>query len=557
MTATKDAPTRAMRGASLLILLQVISRAVTFIANQVLLRFLTAQLLGISTQLEVYYLSVIFFARESLRVAIQRQDLSSLSSSKDEKPNKENHASQAIINLGYLSILLGIPLSFFFGYLYLSSLSPTTLSLAPNLIPSLYVYALASILELASEPIFMLTQTRLEFSIRARAESVATFLRCVLTLASAVYLPNQGVLPFALGQLSYAVVLLSVYLYHGSSLSRRENFSLFPRLIPSSKPFIFHPATLTLTTSLLSQSVLKHLLTQGDTFLVSILSSPTSQGVYALANNYGGLLARLVFQPIEESSRTYFSRLLSPPTTTSARTAAAQSLSALIKLYSLLSVVIVALGPPAAPLLLSLVAGPQWLASGAGKCLSAYMYYIPLLAVNGITEAFVSSVATEREVHKQSIWMAGFSVVFAGAGYVTLRVLDMGATGLVWANAINMACRILWCWGFIGAWFNRNKESGLMSLNEVLPGPLGVAAAAVAGSVVRRVVNSEEGGVGGLKGVMMELAKVAGVGVVFLVILAISERKFIMTGIDAVRGRGKVGEKEEDEKKKKNKAVAE
>ncbi|KAL1845230.1 hypothetical protein VTK73DRAFT_835 [Phialemonium thermophilum] len=64
---------QAVRGASLLILLQVASRAVTFVANQLLLRFLTARTLGVSAQLEAYYLTVLFFARESLRVAIQRQ----------------------------------------------------------------------------------------------------------------------------------------------------------------------------------------------------------------------------------------------------------------------------------------------------------------------------------------------------------------------------------------------------------------------------------------------------------------------------------------------------
>ena len=69
---------------------------------------------------------------------------------------------------------------------------------------------------------------------------------------------------------------------------------------------------------MMAQSVVKHVLTQGDTFLVSLLSTPEVQGTYALANNYGGLLARLLFQPVEESSRTYFSRVLSraesPPT---------------------------------------------------------------------------------------------------------------------------------------------------------------------------------------------------------------------------------------------------
>src|SRR3569833_2155608 len=50
-----------VHGASILVVLQVASRAVTFIANQFLLRYLTARLLGISTQLEVFYFCVLFF----------------------------------------------------------------------------------------------------------------------------------------------------------------------------------------------------------------------------------------------------------------------------------------------------------------------------------------------------------------------------------------------------------------------------------------------------------------------------------------------------------------
>ena len=180
--ATKDAAdgsARAVRGASLLILLQVISRAVTFIANQLLLRYLTAELLGVATQLEVYYLSVLFFARESLRVAIQRQDTGDLTPSTTAKPQddhgKTNRFAQAAVNLGYLSILLGFPLAGVFGKLYLNQLSATTLESTPNLVLSLYVYALASVLELLSEPAFVVMQTRLQFGTRAAAESIATF----------------------------------------------------------------------------------------------------------------------------------------------------------------------------------------------------------------------------------------------------------------------------------------------------------------------------------------------------------------------------------------------
>ncbi len=555
--------TRALQGASLLILLQIVSRGITFAANQLLLRFLTAQLLGVSTQLEVYYLSVIFFARESLRVAIQRQDLSALPTEdvkggKHGKDGGVNKPAQAVINLGYISIALGIPLALLFGWLYLNSLSATTLTSAPKLVFSLYIYALAAVLELLSEPAFVVMQTRLQFGTRATAESVATFLRCVVTLGSAAWGANRdlGVLPFALGQLSYGVGLLAVYIWHGAALAKREGFSLLPRRIatPSltysenaqtTKSSImlsyFYRPTLHLASSMMAQGIVKHILTQGDTFLVSILSTPTSQGVYALANNYGGLLARLVFQPIEESSRSYFSRLLAPSshlTTTTTTTITSPSnpaydtstpsetltqaktaLQSLLRAYLLLSLVITALGPAAAAPLLSLVAGPRWAGSGAAACLAAYMWYIPLLAANGVAEAFVASVAAEQEVHRQSAWMGVFSVVFGAAGFVFLRVLDWGAEGLVVANMINMLCRIVWCWVFIREYFAR-KAVGF-GLLEMLPTPVTVVAAAVTSQVVKGVVSSSASGLGpvGARDALVELVKLAAVAIPFVAVV--------------------------------------
>ncbi|GAB1319796.1 Oligosaccharide translocation protein rft1 [Madurella fahalii] len=558
--------TRALRGASLLILLQVISRAVTFVANQVLVRFLTAQLLGVSTQLEVYYLSVIFFARESLRVAIQRQDSSGLSppppsSQKGGKTDgKANTSAQAVINLGYLSIVLGIPLALFFGWLYLNSLSSSTLESAPNLIISLYIYALAAVLELVSEPAFVVMQTRLQFGTRAAAESVATFLRCLITLGSAVWGANRdvGVLPFALGQLSYGIGLLGVYVWHGAGLAKKEGFSLLPRRITSTatdrlrpprsteRPLFvlsyFYRPTLQLASSMMAQSVVKHILTQGDTFLVSILSTPAAQGVYALANNYGGLLARLVFQPVEESSRSYFSRLLTPSTAgseeldSSAIHQATNALQSLLKSYSLLSLVIATLLPPTAPLLLALVAGPRWSGSGAGACLAAYAWYIPLLAVNGVAEAFVASVATETEVHRQSAWMGVFSVVFALNGFVFLRLLDMGAVGLVVANGINMACRIAWCAVFIRGYFRR-KGAKLDALG-MLPSPVALLAGAVTAQLVKRVVGSgAEAETQSARQVMVDLMNAAAVAVPFVITVVVSERKFLYDAFHNLKGK--------------------
>ncbi|KAK2029614.1 Rft-1-domain-containing protein [Colletotrichum zoysiae] len=481
-----DATKTVVRGASLLIILQIASRAVTFIANQLLLRFMTAQLLGVSTQLEVYYLSVLFFARESLRVAVQRQETrpgggktpDENDGENDENDDANNPAreSQAVINLGYLAVLLGCFVTVGLGWLYLSSADRSTAS-TPNFLLALRLYAAAAVLELLSEPCFVLMQTRLRFGTRASAESTATFLRCIVTFAAAFWASRAGldfgVLPFALGQLSYGAALLLVYLWSAARLARADGFSLLPKALGSGRPdylaSYFYRPTVSLASSMMAQSLVKHLLTQGDTFLVSILSTPKSQGVYALASNYGGLLARLVLQPVEESSRSYFSRLLSTTTTTSSSSqdaqtktpssretlaTASQHLHTLLRLYLLLSSVVVSIGPVAAPPLLSLVAGSRWAGEGAGDVLAVYCYYIPLLAINGVAEAFVASVASEAQVHRQSAWMAAFSVAFASAAFLFMRVMDLGASGLVLANCINMLCRIVWSLAFVKSYFD-------------------------------------------------------------------------------------------------------
>ncbi|KAI1430611.1 Rft-1-domain-containing protein [Xylaria sp. CBS 124048] len=575
-TTEASATTRsgsAVRGASLLIILQVASRAVTFIANQLLLRFLTAKLLGLSAQLEVYYLSVLFFARESLRVAIQRHDSRQHHDARKPGGPRISDAtdSQSVVNLAHLSIALGLVSSLGLGWAYLRYADVGVAS-TPYLATALRLYGIAALVELLSEPAFVVLQHRLRFGPRATAESIATFLRCLVTFAVANWGWKKslelGVLPFALGQLAYGVGLLCVYAWYGSSLAISEGFSLLPRRVgredtttakqrrttPASEGYMlgfFFTPTLQLAFSLMTQSLVKHILTQGDTFLVSILSDANSQGVYALANNYGSLLARLVFQPIEESSRNYFSKLLSSSSSsssseasggknerqTTARTEIHQArtgFQAVLKFYVLLSIGVVTIGPYAAPLLVQIVAGPQWSRTGAGGVLARYCLFIPLLAINGITEAFVSSVATKSQVHRQSMWMGAFSLVFAIAGFVSLRVLELGAVGLVYANAINMLCRITWSGAFISHFFRRNKVD--FAWSEIMPAgaTLYVLGTAAFWATVSRAGIS----IGGVSPhVFKDLVIVGAAAVPYVGLMAFAERRYIVDGYRSIRGR--------------------
>ncbi len=258
----------------------------------------------------------------------------------------------------------------------------------------------------------------------------------------------------------------------------------------------FSRSLLALGMSLFMQGVVKHLLTQGDVILVSYLASLQDQGIYALASNYGGLVARMVFQPIEESSRNYFGKLLSTVDGKPSKAtieSGSRNLHSLLRFYILLSIPAVAVGPKIAPLLLNLVAGSRWASTGAGEVLAKYCYYIPLLAVNGILEAFISSIATESELNRQSAWMFAFSVGFAAAGYVFLRIFDMGAEGLVWANTINMALRILWSVSFISDYLKRNEIS--FSMLAMMPQPATIVVGVGTATVLSQMQANFIGGI--------------------------------------------------------------
>jgi hypothetical protein len=512
------------KGATFLILLQVGSRALTFAVNQILLRFLSPELLGISAQFELFSISVLYFARESLRVALQRQA----------------HNTQTVINLSYLAIFSGVPLLYGLALLWLSQGTPDV----PYFIDALRIYCLATCVELACEPAFSAVQQKLLYKVRASAESAATLLRCVGTCGVAVwgsvYGVDVGVLPFAVGQLAYASAMFAVYAVKMWPVATTENFSLLPKRVAGTReaPVIlghFSVPLLRLTGSLTLQSSLKYVLTQGDSLLITSLASLADQGAYALASNYGGLIARMLFQPIEESSRNLFAKLCadSAPVTTSTTPSSLQTqkeslsqaskiLTMILRLYSIISLFAITIGPPLAPLALSIVAGKKWSATSASTVLQTYCYYIPFLALNGVTEAFVAAVASTSDLHKQSLSMASFFLLFAASAWFFISQLQWGGSGVVAANTVNMGLRIVFNVLYIKRYF---RDRGVKwSVGEVLPNASKMAAVPFMGFVLKtRTVEK----VLGRYGIMGELGGIAVVGVVIAATVLFFELPFL------------------------------
>ncbi|KZZ90607.1 rft domain-containing protein [Ascosphaera apis ARSEF 7405] len=456
-------------GIMYLILIQVISRGFTFIANQFLLRYLSPSVLGAATQLEIYSISVLYFARESFRLVLQRQSAPD-EDGKNEKTDsqeKSKELTQSIVNMAFLPVVLGSILALALGTLQ-AKVSEGIANEIPYFNEGLRLTGWACLFELLAEPGFTFIQWRSLFKKRAAIESTAAVIRCLASCATAIIGARMGiivgVLPFAMGQIAFSLTILFGYMATAVRLSWKENISLFPRPLQHTPKAIlgrFSNQLMTLAANIYGQSIVKHFLTQGDSMTLAAMTTLEDQGLFALASNYGSLVARIIFQPIEESSRNLLGRLLTNGEGKRQKVPvervkeAKDYLCTILHLYVTASILILSLGPTLVPQILSALLGARWSSSNLVKILSCYCYYIPVLALNGVLEAFVSSTASHSQLRRQSLWMAVCSVAFIAVAYIFLSVLDSGASGIVWANIANMVLRIIWSFRHIRNYFGQ------------------------------------------------------------------------------------------------------
>jgi oligosaccharide translocation protein RFT1 len=164
---------------------------------------------------------------------------------------------------------------------------------------------------------------------------------------------------------------------------------------------------------------------------------------------------------------------------------AAAALLSLLAIQCSLTVILLVFGPTYLPIILRIILPKQYLMTSAPKVLAAWLWYIPILAVNGGLEAFFSSVADARDLNKQSRyelstfcsilpltrqfrWMAGFSLVYISAALIFYRC-GLGDASLVYANMINLSARIAYCWYFISSYFRSRGASSVLMWKDAIP----------------------------------------------------------------------------------------
>ncbi|KAI0920067.1 hypothetical protein AcW1_007356 [Taiwanofungus camphoratus] len=483
----------ALASASSLVLLQLFSRIFTFILNQALVRLVSPQVFGTAAiQFELLLSTILFLAREGVRSALLRAQSPPNKASADNSPRARS--GDLITNISVLPSLLGIPASVLISLIYINTTSASTSS-QPYFVHSVAIYTFAACFELLAEPLYIRSQNEFRFDLRVRAEGLAVFFKTVVTfVVLAVGSAQLALLAFALGQAAYGLAVLASYIRAYGSLV------LWPKKVAltvhgNTKSMYFDPELLQLSRAMTSQSLVKHFLTEGDKFLVSRLSPLADQGGYAVASNYGSLIARIIFQPIEETSRVFFSKTLSasPSDKQAALQSVSGTLSGFLLLFAHLFLFLVAFGPPYLPLAVTLLLPPRFLNTSAPTILRTYVYYIPTMAFNGVLEAFFASASAPADLHAQSRWMFVFSLGFVAVAVGLAKGLGLGDAGLVWANVANLLCRAAYAWAFVLRYFRESGAGELVDWRKSVP-PVKVLIVFAACAAVMRMSEQSYGG---------------------------------------------------------------
>jgi oligosaccharide translocation protein RFT1 len=254
---------RFLTGASSLVLLQILTRLVTFLLNQALVRLSTPQIFGTAAiQFELLLSSILFISREGVRLALLRapdetskklskkvedgdgdkdESLNNAEGTSPARNRKQKRGANSIVkekevapsnttqdrilasNIATLPFLVGIPMAVVLSFAYGATATEETRN-QPYFYISIAAYTISALLQLASEPMYILAQQDLDFAVRMKSEAAGVIFRAavtvgVLSLASNTGKLGQqagqelGLVAFAMGQLAYGVLVLATYLW--------------------------------------------------------------------------------------------------------------------------------------------------------------------------------------------------------------------------------------------------------------------------------------------------------------------------------------------------------
>ena len=362
----------------------------------VIFSLLAARFLGLASFGEIavsqqLYISMsTFLMKEAYRREAQRRGL----------------PQQLALESGFISVSISIILSLFWVF-YLNAALIDIVALN-----------IAIALEAHSESFLYARLQQLDFACRAKAETVSNFSRSI-SFGLFVFLGYET-LSFGLSQIVFSLVWWFIL---RTDLGT-ENRSIYNLAL------IRDPA--------LKQAILlagqKLVMSEAEKIVLMSVFKVETWGAYGLVTNFGSLILRTFFAPIEDVAFSAFSR------------GDTKSSSLLLFIQSTIGLLAACYGPPTADVILSTLYG-QARATEQGLVLltQAYCILIALFSVNGITESFFFATATQDDMSKALKFQLLTALTQTS---VSVLLSPIGPLALLISNAIGMIMRILFCWRF-------------------------------------------------------------------------------------------------------------
>ena len=510
-------------------------RLASFGLNLLTKRLVSPKTLGrADVTLDLLLGSTVFLSREGWRLSLGRIGFDHCNvgdgrdQSGDEGAKKRQRCKQQLSNTAYLSVLSGAGVCLVSLFIHLrhcrrQALLSIDAGDGDYLIGGL-IYVLAGFLEICSEPLALLCLRSMDIKGKAAAEGMGNLARAVCNVLllggymdrSIIALSNLGgraatvveggfsarypISCFGIGHIVYALVTGEALRRRCHSSSEQEisdtaaaqRANVIQWLVSSPGRANFHIPTIKLASVFTAQSIFKHLLTEGDRIVLTLLSTDHDRGVYSMASSIGAIAGRMLLQPIEESARLLFGRLGqdldfdSIPDSAgvirdrNGRASKQQHLlllqqqrlstlqstyTSLVKLVIYLGLTFAALGTNYTSIVLRILFGSRWGSDkDAASVLSAFCVYTATLALNGMTEAFVYGM-TKRSGEVGVLSAVHALVMALVFGIISPRwIRSWGTVGLVQASCLAMALRSLYSVYFAACYFESRRRSKARSV---------------------------------------------------------------------------------------------
>ena len=411
------------------------------------------------------YSTILFLSKEAFdRACLSRQD---------------HRDWRQIVNLLWCTVPLASLCASALGLVWIYLLDQPV---DPYYISGVVCFAVATIIEVLAEPLFVVGQAFLFVKLKVFILGISQGIKCVIIVIFVLWKPHWGIHGFAIAQIvssiAYTLMYHGYFILYINSKKKDDNFplhsvrDLYPQRIKDK--YFIDTELANLTWSFFQQSFFKQILTEGEKYVMTFFDvlSYGDQGIYDIINNLGSLAARLIFLNIEESSFLYFSQTLTRGLSRDKQDAASVRQSSLVlgillKAVTLMGAIILVFGFANSELALHLYGGAI-LSEGSGPTLLRwYCLYVLFIAINGTSEAFVFAAMSKTDVDKYNRKMLLFSVIFLFSSWLLTQWL--GSVGFILANCLNMAARIVHSLIFIHNYFKGFENQPLHNVIPAVP----------------------------------------------------------------------------------------